>query len=207
MIRVLLIDDHAVIRAGMRSRLDAEGDIAVVGEAGSTDAGIARARALQPDVVLMDILMPSGSGIDAIPELARVAPEAQVLMLSSQASPSTVRQALTAGAAGYITKGRPDTDVLAAIRSVASGARYVEPELGAQLVVADSVPELEPLSDRERDVLQLLALGYMNQEIGKKLYISVRTVDTHRAHIMQKLGLSTRAELVLFALANGLIGA
>ena len=207
MIRVLLIDDHAVVRAGLRSRLDAEGDISVVGEAGSTEAGIARARALQPDVVLMDILMPGGSGIDALPELARVAPEAKVLMLSSQASPSTVRQALTAGAAGYITKGRPDTDVLAAIRSVASGTRYVEPELGAQLVVADSVPELEPLSDRERDVLQLLALGYMNQEIGKKLYISVRTVDTHRAHIMRKLGLSTRAELVLFALGHGLIGA
>ncbi|HEU5211542.1 MAG TPA: response regulator transcription factor [Gaiellaceae bacterium] len=207
MIRVLLIDDHTIVRAGLRSRLDAEGDIAVVGEAGSTEAGIARARALQPDVVMMDILMPGGSGIDALPELARVAPDAKVLMLSSQASPSTVRQALTAGAAGYITKGRNDTDVLAAVRSVASGTRYVEPELGAQLVVADSVPELEPLSDRERDVLQLLALGYMNQEIGKKLYISVRTVDTHRAHIMRKLGLSTRAELVLFALGHGLIGA
>jgi DNA-binding NarL/FixJ family response regulator len=207
MIGVLLIDDHAVVRAGLRSRLDAEGDIAVVGEAGTTASGVARARALQPDVVLMDILMPHGSGIDAIPEIARVAPAAKVLMLSSQASPSTVREALTAGAAGYITKGRPDADVLAAIRSVAAGTRYVEPELGAQLVVADSVPELEPLSDRERDVLQLLALGYMNQEIGKKLYISVRTVDTHRAHIMRKLGLGTRAELVLFALAHGLIGA
>jgi DNA-binding NarL/FixJ family response regulator len=207
MIRVLLIDDHAVVRAGLHSRLDAEGDIAVVGEAGTTESGIARARALQPDVVMMDVLMPHGSGIEAIPELARVAPAAKVLILSSQASPSTVREALTAGASGYISKGRPDADVLAAIRSVATGTRYVEPELGAQLVVADSVPELQPLSDRERDVLQLLALGYMNQEIGKKLFISVRTVDTHRAHIMRKLGLATRADLVLFALAHGLIGA
>jgi DNA-binding NarL/FixJ family response regulator len=206
MIRVLLIDDHAVIRAGLRSRLDAEGDIAVVGEAGTTEAGVARARTLQPDVVMMDVLMPHGSGIDAIPELASAAPDAKILMLSSQASPATVRQALTAGASGYITKGRSDTDVLTALRSVASGTRYVEPELGAQLVVADSVPELEPLSEREREVLQLLALGYGNQEIGKKLFISVRTVDTHRAHIMRKLGFETRAELVLFALAHGLIG-
>jgi DNA-binding NarL/FixJ family response regulator len=205
-IRVLLVDDHAVLRGGLRSRLDAEGDLAVVGEAGSADQAVVQARAHQPDVVVLDVLMPRGNGIDAIPEIKRVAPEARILTLSSQASPSTVRQAITAGASGYVTKGRPDSELLAAIRSIASGARYVEPELGAQLVVADAVPELAQLSERERDVLQLLALGYGNQEIGKKLFISVRTVDTHRAHIMRKLGLSTRAELVLFALAHGLIG-
>jgi DNA-binding NarL/FixJ family response regulator len=206
MIRVLLVDDHAVVRAGLRSRLDEEGDLAVVGEAGSAEQAVVQARVHQPDVIVLDVLMPSGTGIDAIPEIKRVAPDARILTLTSQASPSTVRQAIGAGASGYVTKGRPDSELLAAIRAVASGSRYVEPDLGAQLVVADAVPELAPLSERERDVLELLALGYGNQEIGKKLYISVRTVDTHRAHIMRKLGLKTRAELVLFALAHGLIG-
>ena len=127
--------------------------------------------------------------------------------MSSQTGPTPVRQAISAGAHGYVPKRATDTEVIEAIRRVAAGERYVDPDLGAQLVVADSVPALEPLSDRERDVLHLLALGHTNQEIGKKLFISVRTVDTHRAHIMRKLRLETRAELVLFALANGLIGA
>jgi DNA-binding NarL/FixJ family response regulator len=206
-IRVLLVDDHAVVRAGLRSRLDAEGDLSVAGEAGTGEQAVVKARALQPDVVVLDILMPRGNGLDAIPEIKRVSPGSAVLTLSSQASPSTVRRAISAGASGYVTKGRDDIELLAAIRSVAGGSRYVEPELGAQLVVPDADPELDPLSERERDVLELLALGYGNQEIGKKLYISVRTVDTHRAHIMRKLRLDTRAELVLFALAHGLIGA
>jgi DNA-binding NarL/FixJ family response regulator len=135
-----------------------------------------------------------------------VSPQSRVLVLSSQAAPSSVRQAISAGASGYLPKRASDGELVDAIRRVAAGERYVEPDLGAQLVVADGVPALEPLSDRERDVLHLLALGHTNQEIGKKLYISVRTVDTHRAHIMRKLRLETRAELVLFALANGLIG-
>jgi DNA-binding NarL/FixJ family response regulator len=207
MIDVLLVDDHAVVRAGLRSRLDAEGDVSVVGQAGTGAQAVARARVLQPDVVVLDILMPHGNGIDAIGEINRVSPGSAILILSSQASPSTVRRAISAGASGYVTKGGDDAELLAAIRSVGRGSRYVDPELGAQLVVPDVDPELEPLSERERDVLELLALGYGNQEIGKKLYISVRTVDTHRAHIMRKLGLETRAELVLFALAHGLIGA
>jgi DNA-binding NarL/FixJ family response regulator len=206
-VRVLIADDHALLRAGLKSRLEAEGDIAVVGEASTAEQAVTRAGTLKPDIVVLDVLMPHGTGIDAIPEIKRVSPDSRVLMVSSQASPGTVRQALSAGASGYVTKGRPESELLAAIRNIASGERYVEPNLGAQLVVADAVPELEALSDRERDVLELLALGYMNQEIGNKLFISVRTVDTHRAHIMRKLGLSTRAELVLFALANGLIGA
>ena len=129
-----------------------------------------------------------------------------MLVISSQAAPSSVRQALSAGAAGYLPKRVSDCELVTAIRRVVAGEGYVDPDLGAKLVVADDSPALEPLSDRERDVLHLLALGYTNQEIGKKLFISVRTVDTHRAHIMRKLRLETRAELVLFALANGLIG-
>jgi two-component system, NarL family, response regulator NreC len=206
MIRVVLIDDHKLLRAGLRSRLEKETDVSVVGEADNADTGVVLAKRLQPDVILLDLLMPRKSGYDALPELAEVAPEAKVLVISSQAAPSSVRQALSAGAAGYLPKRASDGELVTAIRSVVRGSGYVDPDLGAQLVVSNGTPALEPLSDRERDVLHLLALGYTNQEIGKKLFISVRTVDTHRAHIMRKLRLETRAELVLFALANGLIG-
>ncbi len=129
-----------------------------------------------------------------------------MLVVSSLAAPSSVRQALAAGAAGYVPKRASDAELVAAIRQVAAGEGYVDPGLGAKLVVPARSAALEPLSERERDILQLLALGYTNQEIGRKRFISVRTVDTHRAHIMRKLGLETRAELVLFALANGLLG-
>ncbi len=206
MIRIVLIDDHKLLRAGLRSRLEKETDVSVVGEADDADMGVVQARRLQPDVSLLDLLMPRKSGYDALPELAKVAPAAKVLVISSQAAPSSVRQALSAGAAGYLPKRASDGELLTAIRNVARGSGYVDPDLGAQLVVSNGAPALEPLSDRERDVLHLLALGYTNQEIGKKLFISVRTVDTHRARIMRKLSLETRAELVLFALANGLIG-
>jgi DNA-binding NarL/FixJ family response regulator len=206
MISVLIVDDHEIVRAGIRHRLETEPDIAPVGEAGTAEQAVVRARALQPNLVLLDLLMPRKSGYEAIPEILSVSPQSRVLVLSSQAAPSSVRQAISAGASGYLPKRASDGELVDAIRRVAAGERYVEPDLGAQLVVADGVPALEPLSDRERDVLHLLALGHTNQEIGKKLYISVRTVDTHRAHIMRKLRLETRAELVLFALANGLIG-
>jgi DNA-binding NarL/FixJ family response regulator len=207
MISVLLVDDHAVFRSALRVRLEQEDGIVPVGEAGTAEQAVTRARTLQPDVVLIDLLMPRTSGYQAIPELLRVSPNSRILVVSSQTGPTPVRQALSAGAHGYVPKRASDTEVVDAIRRLAAGERYVDPDLGAQLVIADSVPALDPLSDRERDVLHLLALGHTNQEIGKKLFISVRTVDTHRAHIMRKLRLETRAELVLFALANGLIGA
>jgi DNA-binding NarL/FixJ family response regulator len=207
MIRVLLVDDHAVFRSSLRVRLEQEHGIVPVGEAGTAEQAIAKARVLKPDVVLIDLLLPRKSGYQAIPEILSVSPETRILVVSSQTGPSPVRQAISAGAHGYVPKRVTDTEVVDAIRRVAAGERYVDPDLGAQLVVADDVPALDPLSDRERDVLHLLALGHTNQEIGKKLFISVRTVDTHRAHIMRKLQLRTRAELVLFALSNGLIGA
>ena len=206
MIRVLLVDDHAVFRSSLRLRLEQDG-IAAVGEAGTAEQAIARARALEPDVVLIDLLLPRKSGYQAIPKILSASPRSRVLVVSSQTGPTPVRQAIAAGAHGYVPKRASDTEVIEAIRRVAAGERYVDPELGAQIVVADGLPALEPLSDRERDVLHLLALGHTNQEIGKKLFISVRTVDSHRAHIMRKLKLETRAQLVLFALANGLIGA
>jgi DNA-binding NarL/FixJ family response regulator len=206
MIRVLIVDDHELLRAALRSRLERENGITVVGDAGSAERAVVVARALQPDLILLDLLLPRKNGYDVIPELAEVAPNAKVLVVSSQAAPSSVRRALSAGAAGYVPKRSSDRELLAAIHLVANGGGYVEPGLGAQLVVPSGSPALEPLSDRERDILHLLALGYTNQEIAKKLFISVRTVDTHRAHIMRKLLLETRAELVMFALANGVIG-
>jgi DNA-binding NarL/FixJ family response regulator len=206
MIRVLIVDDHELLRAGLRSRLEREPGIAVVGEAATTESALLVARRLQPDLIVLDLLLPRRSGDDVIPDLANVAPQARVLVVSSQAAPTSVRRALSAGAAGYLPKSSSDRDLVAAIRLIADGAGYVDPELGAKLVSPNGSAALEPLSDRERDILHLLALGYTNQEVGKKLFISVRTVDTHRAHIMRKLQLETRAELVMFALANGVIG-
>ena len=206
MIRVLLVDDHELLRAGLRSRLEREPGIAIVGEADTAERAVLMARKLQPDLILLDLLLPRKSGADVIPELADVAPEAKVLVVSSQAAPSSVRRALSAGASGYLPKRSSDRELVTAIRLVADGSGYVEPDLGARLVTPGGPSALEPLSERERDIIQLLALGYTNQEIGKRLFISVRTVDTHRAHIMRKLQLETRAELVMFALAHGVIG-
>jgi DNA-binding NarL/FixJ family response regulator len=205
-IKVLLVDDHELLRAGLRSRLERESGITVVGEADSAERAVVMARRLQPDLILLDLLLPKKNGYDAIPELASVAPRAKILVVSSQAAPSSVRRALSAGAAGYLPKRSSDRELIGAIGLIAGGAGYVEPDLGAKLVNDNGSPALQPLSERERDIIHLLALGYTNQEIGKKLFISVRTVDTHRAHIMRKLELETRAELVMFALANGVIG-
>jgi DNA-binding NarL/FixJ family response regulator len=205
-IRVLVADDHAVLRTGLVAVIERQDGMVVVGEAASGEQAVTKARALQPDVILLDVVMPRRSGFDVLPSLQEVAPNARVLVLSMQTSPSAIRQALVLGAAGYLSKHAQESDLVEAIRRVANGSRYVDPELGGDLVVSDAAALLEPISERERDVLYLLALGYTNQEIGSMLFISVRTVETHRAHIMQKLNLETRAELVLYALAHGLIG-
>ena len=208
-IRVLIVDDHAVVRSGLRRVLESEADIEVVGEAGDAKHAVFETRAQKPDVILMDVVMPGKSGIDATPEVLRDAPDAKVLILSMQDDPNYVREAFAAGAAGYILKEAADTDVVAAVREVAGGGRYVHPTLGARMFAADAEErkraEDDPLSDRERDVLRLLALGHTNQEISEKLFVSVRTAETHRAHIMQKLRLSTRAELVRYALGQVLL--
>jgi DNA-binding NarL/FixJ family response regulator len=206
MISVLVTDDHTVLRKGVAALLESEPDMIAVGEAATADQAVIKARALQPDVILLDVVMPRKSGFDALPELQKVAPTARVIMLSMQTNPSAVKQALVSGAAGYVSKHASDTDLLDAIRRVAAGSRYVDPELGGDLVISDAAALTQPITTRERDVLFLLALGYTNQQIAALLFISPRTVDTHRARIMQKLNLESRAELVLYALANGLIG-
>ena len=208
-IRVLVVDDHAVVRAGLRRVLDAEKDIETIGEAANAERAVFEALEHKPDVVLMDVVMPGKSGIEGMPALLQAVPEARVLVLSMQDDPHYVREAFEAGASGYVLKDAADTDVVEAVRAVAGGSRYVHPTLGAKLVAAETEErkraESDPLSEREREVLRLLALGHTNQEIAALLYISVRTAETHRAHIMQKLSLSSRAELVRYALDHGLI--
>jgi len=208
-IRVLIVDDHAVLRSGLHLLLDAQSDIEVVGEAGDVKEAVFETRDKQPDVVLMDVVMPGQTGIEGVPLVLKEAPEAKVLVLSMQDDPRYVHEAFAAGAAGYILKEAVDAEVVGAIQRVAAGDHYVHPALGARLVAAEAEAkareEADPLSDREREVMRLLALGHTNQEIAKMLYISVRTAETHRAHIMQKLRLSTRAELVRYAIDQGLL--
>jgi two-component system, NarL family, response regulator NreC len=208
-IRVLVVDDHAVVRTGLRRVLDAEDGLETVGEAPDAERAVYEAIETKPDVILLDVTMPGKSGIDALPSLRQAAPDAQVLVLSMQDDPRYVREAFEAGASGYVLKEAADTEVVDAVRAVAAGERYVNPALGARLVAADAEArkraEADPLSDREREVLQLLALGHTNQEIAGMLFISVRTAETHRAHIMRKLRLSSRAELVRHALSRGLL--
>ncbi|HEX2506424.1 MAG TPA: response regulator transcription factor [Gaiellaceae bacterium] len=209
-IRVLIADDHAVVRSGLRLVLEAEDDIEAVGEAGTAEDAVRQARELEPDVVLMDIVFGgSRTGIEVTPEVLRASPASKVLVLSMQDDPRYVREAFAAGASGYVLKEAADSELVTAVREVANGGDYVHPTLGARMVAAEAKEraraEADPLSEREREVLRLLALGHTNQEIAKQLFISVRTAETHRAHIMQKLRISTRAELVRYALDEGLM--
>jgi two-component system, NarL family, response regulator NreC len=208
-IRVLVVDDHAIVRTGLRRVLDAEDGIETVGEAPNAERAVFEAMEHRPDVVLMDVVMPGKSGIEGMPALLRAVPDTKVLVLSMQDDPRYVREAFEAGASGYVLKEAADAEVADAVRAVAAGEHYVHPALGAKLVEAEAEErrraEEDPLSDREREVLRLLALGHTNQEIAKMLFISVRTAETHRAHIMQKLRLQSRAELVRHAIDEGLL--
>jgi len=204
---VLIVDDHAVVRAGLRYLVDAEEDLETVGQAGSVDEAVALGGAVAADVILLDVVMPDRSGIAGIPALIEAHPDARILILSMEDNSGYVRQALAAGASGYVLKEAIDTEVVRAIREVAQGGRYLQPELGARL--ADTQPRrsvrVGPLSNREREVLKLIALGHTNPEIAEKLVISVRTAETHRANILQKLNLASRAEIVQYAISEGLL--
>jgi two-component system response regulator NreC len=208
-IRTVIVDDHAVVRSGLRLVLEGEEDIEVVAEAADARNAVFEARAHHPDVILLDVVMPGRSGIEAIPDLLQESPDSKVLVLSMQDDPAYVREAFGAGASGYVLKEAADAEVVAAVREVAGGQRYVHPALGARLVAAEAEErvraEEDPLSEREHEILRLLALGHTNQEIAGQLYLSVRTVETHRAHIMQKLRIQTRAELVRYALEQGML--
>jgi two-component system, NarL family, response regulator NreC len=208
-IQVLICDDHALVRSGLRRLLESEAVFDVVGEASDAEEAVTGIAELQPDVLLLDVVMPGRSGIDALGDLRAASPATRVLVLSMQDDPSYVRQAFAAGADGYLVKEAADADLVQAIQDVANGHRYVHPSLGARLATLDAEAheraEADPLSGREHEVLRLLALGHTNQEIAKLLFISVRTAESHRARIMQKLHLSSRAELVRYALATGVL--
>jgi len=206
-IRIVIADDHAVVRSGFRLLLEREDDLEPIGEAGDGQEAVALVSRLRPEVVLLDVVMPGGGGIEAAAEIRRVAPETRILMLSMQDDPTYVREAFAAGATGYVLKEAADNELVEAVRRVAAGEQYVHPSLGARLVAepARSVEPADSLSEREREVLRLLALGYTNQEIAAQLFVSVRTVEAHRAHILTKLRVSTRAELVRHAIDTGLL--
>jgi two-component system response regulator NreC len=208
-IQVLVCDDHALVRAGVRRLLESEASLEVVGEAADAEQAVSLIGHAHPDVLLIDIVMPGRSGIAAIPDLIAASPETRILVLSMQDDSSYVRQAFSAGAHGYLLKEAADAELVQAIHDVAAGHRYLHPALGARLAAAEAIRHdravADPLSDREHDVLHLLALGHTNQEIATQLFISVRTAETHRARIMQKLRVSSRAELVRYALSTGVL--
>jgi two-component system response regulator NreC len=206
---VLIVDDHAVVRAGLRLLVDAAEGMQTAGEAGSASEAVTKTKALAPDVTLLDVVMPEVSGIDILPALRDAHPKGRILVLSMEDNPGYVRKALAAGASGYVLKEAVHTEVVRAIREVASGRSYLQPELGMRLMNAgaeeQSAERESPLSPREREVLRLLALGHTNPEIAQRLVISVRTAEAHRANIMQKLQLGSRAEIVRYAMSEGLL--
>jgi two-component system response regulator NreC len=204
-ITIVLADDHAVVRSALRLLLDGETDIDVVAEAGDADGAIRYVGGHRPTVLILDLNMPGQSGLSAIPEIRRQSPETQIVVLTMQDETAFAREALQAGVLGYILKEAASEELVKAVRMAAAGKTYLQPELGARLAAEPEVPAPDDLSERELEVLRLIALGHTNNEIAKQLYLSVRTVESHRAHIQQKLGLTNRSELVRYALERGLI--
>ncbi|MGC8486789.1 MAG: response regulator [Clostridia bacterium] len=195
-IRVLIIDDHAVVREGLSLLLGSAADIEVVATAASAAEGIERARALAPSLVLLDLIMPGMSGIEAIPPIKTALPDVRVLMLTSYVDGDLVAPALQAGADGYLLKTAAGDEVLDAVRAVAAGRRVIDPEADR----ASRESDLQDLSVREREVLHLVAEGYSNAEIAERLSITVRTVKAHISSLLQKLHLSDRTQLAIHAL-------
>ena len=201
---VVIADDHTVVRHGLRMLIDNEDGLQVIAEAGTVPDAERLTRAHRPTVLVLDLNMPGGSSLEAI---ARLQDVTAVVVLTMQDDPAFARQALQAGALGFVLKEAADEELLGAIRLAAAGDTYLNPRLGARIAAAPAQPDGPPddLTTREVDVLRLIALGHTNAEIGEQLFLSTRTVETHRAHIQQKLRRSTRAELVRYALEHGLV--
>ena len=206
-IRIVLADDHAVVRSGLRLLLDSESGFEVVAEASDVDSARRYVRGHHPDVLVLDLNMPGGSSLQALPAIREESPDTQIVILTMQQEPAFAREALGAGALGYVLKEAADDELVEAVRRAAAGESYLNPRLGARIASEPPPGRPDDLSEREIDVLRLIALGHTNAEIAEQLFLSVRTVETHRSHIQQKLRLSTRAELVGYALERGLINA
>ena len=204
-IRIVLADDHPVVRRGLRLLLDEQADFEVVAEAGDVEEARRYVRGHQPNVLVLDLNMPGGSSLEAIPAICSEFPTTRIVVLTMQQEPAYAREAMAAGATAYVLKQAADGELVQAVRLAAAGERYLNPRLGARLAAEPPPGPPDNLSEREVDVLRLIALGHTNAEIAAQLYISVRTVETHRGHISQKLLLSTRAELVRYALDRGLV--
>jgi two-component system response regulator NreC len=203
--RIVLADDHAVVRSGLKLLLEGEEDFEVVAIAGTAEDALRYVRGHKPDVLLLDLNMPgSRRSLDIIPEVAEASAGTRVVVLTMQEDPAFARQALRAGATGYVLKEAADDELVHAVRVATQGQTYLHPRLGAALAAAPEGPP-DDLTEREVDVLRLIALGHTNGEIAEQLHLSIRTVETHRAHIQQKLRLSARAELVRYALERGLV--
>jgi two-component system response regulator NreC len=204
-ISVVLADDHAVVRSALRLMLEGEPDMQVVAEAGDAESATRFVSGHHPRVLILDINMPGGSGLAAIPKIREQSPETQIVVLTMQDETAFAREALQAGVLGYILKEAASEELVKAVRMAAQGRTYLQPELGARLAAEPEVTSPDDLSERELEVLRLIALGHTNNEIADQLYLSVRTVESHRAHIQQKLGMTTRSELVRYAIERGLI--
>jgi DNA-binding NarL/FixJ family response regulator len=215
-IRVLIADDHAIVRAGVRMLLEAQPDIVVVGEAADGRTALSLARRLQPDMILMDIAMPHMTGLEATREVLRFAPRTRVLVLTMHGNDEYFFHLLDAGASGYLLKESAPSELVSAVRAVHTGGVFLHPALARRLLGAyldrassntDAQAGLERLTERQRDILRLIAEGCTSQEIAERLFVSVNTVQTHRRHIMSKLGLHDRGQLVRYAVDAGLLQA
>ena len=204
---MVIADDHTVVRQGLRMLIDNEDGLQVIAEAGTVPDAERLTRAHRPTVLVLDLNMPGGSSLEAIPRLREDAPDTAIVVLTMQDDPAFARQALQAGALGFVLKEAADEELLEAIRLAATGDTYLNPRLGARLAAAPPEPTGPPddLTEREVEVLRLIALGHTNSEIAQQLFLSTRTVETHRAHIQQKLRRTTRAELVRYALEHELV--
>jgi two-component system response regulator NreC len=203
--RIVLADDHAVVRSGLKLLLDGEDDLEVVAIAGTAEDALRYVRGHKPDVLILDLNMPgSRRSLDIIPEVAEASAATRVVVLTMQEDPAFARRALRAGATGYVLKEAADEELVHAVRLASEGETYLHPRLGAAIAAAPDGPP-DDLTERELGVLRLVALGHTNAEVAEQLHLSVRTVETHRAHIQQKLRMSARAELVRYALDRGLL--
>jgi DNA-binding NarL/FixJ family response regulator len=205
-VTIVVADDHAVVRGGLRRLLDAEDGFSVVAEAGDVDETRRQVAAHRPSLLLLDLHMPGGGSLAALPSLCAASPATEILVLTMQDDPGYAREALQRGARGYVLKEAEEADLVHAIRTVAGGGTYLQPELGARLLTDAAAPaSAAPLTQREREVLRLLALGHTNAEVARLLHLSVRTVETHRANLQAKLGVAGRADLVRHARERGLV--